>query len=215
MIQSSFRTYLFYQSDRAEQMFKQAIEYFNQVDDLDCSTMSETRVSMTSSQPVLFKLTLSIDEPERHLFSYGAAVLSLRISADSLIRDGGAQRLDRYIGVLKQLYSETRPQYVCGMESELMEAIDIEIPSPVTDESLANNRINLPTWLMMFPPAMVEEYGREWLLNLPAERIEELDDGGIMVITTDEFADIETGTELTVHVQDAKEPLEAAFRDHE
>jgi len=101
------------------------------------------------------------------------------------------------------------------MESELMEAIDIEIPSPVTDESLANNRINLPTWLMMFPPAMVEEYGREWLLNLPAERIEELDDGGIMVITTDEFADIETGTELTVHVQDAKEPLEAAFRDHE
>ncbi|ELZ08579.1 hypothetical protein C479_14608 [Halovivax asiaticus JCM 14624] len=89
---------------------------------------------------------------------------------------------------------------------------EYKIPDPVSDEALANNRIDHPTWLMLFPPEMVEGYGREWLLDLPAEHMEELDDGAIMVVATRAFPECETDMETVKLIDDAVTPLEESFQ---
>lgn len=77
-----------------------------------------------------------------------------------------------------------RPRVVYGV-TDLHEELlaGSEMPLPVTGESLAENRIEYATWLMVFPPAMVETYGRETLLSAPAWYTDELDDGAIIVVS--------------------------------
>ncbi|WP_435334876.1 hypothetical protein [Haloarchaeobius sp. TZWWS8] len=79
------------------------------------------------------------------------------------------------------------------------------------------NRVNWPTWLMVFSPSMVEQYGREWVRDLPAAHIEEFDDGAILVIATDEFVNLDSShhSNLDISVAEmiskAMKPIEAAF----
>lgn len=64
---------------------------------------------------------------------------------------------------------------------------------------------------MIFPPAMVETYGRDWLLNLPADRTESLNDGGILVVATEDIAEYDRRFELVTHISESLEPLKDAF----
>lgn len=57
---------------------------------------------------------------------------------------------------------------------------------------------------MLFGPEMVEEYGREWLLDAPAWKRTELDDGGIMLVASPDPTDYGT-------VVDGREKLRAYF----
>ncbi len=66
---------------------------------------------------------------------------------------------------------------------------------PVTNESIANNRIADVSWLMLFAPELVDEYGREWLLSAPTWKHQEFDDGGIMLVASPDPTDYDTFTE--------------------
>ncbi|ELZ26983.1 hypothetical protein C475_08611 [Halosimplex carlsbadense 2-9-1] len=70
-----------------------------------------------------------------------------------------------------------------------------ELGKPMTDESLAENRINEVSWLMLFGPELVAEYGREWLLSAPAWKREELDDGAILLVASPDPTDYEQFSE--------------------
>lgn len=59
-----------------------------------------------------------------------------------------------------------------------------DVPLPVTAESLAADRIEYATWLMLFAPSMVETYGRESLLATPVWHADDLDDGAVLLIAT-------------------------------
>ncbi|MFC7073102.1 hypothetical protein ACFQJ7_12435 [Halovenus rubra] len=109
---------------------------------------------------------------------------------DSVLRDLVQLKklLDETRDLVALVYEAIKPQYVLGVVSYQYEALGIETPYPIDEERLANGRIDNPTWLMIFPSNMVAEYGREWLLDLPAERIEELDDGAILICATDQLA---------------------------
>lgn len=94
---------------------------------------------------------------------------------------------DDLINLVTYIYtvSDLRPEFVYGVTGLHQTLLaGNEVPLPVTAESLAENRIGYATWLMLFPPAMVETYGRETLLEAPAWHVEELDDGGILLVST-------------------------------
>jgi len=54
---------------------------------------------------------------------------------------------------------------------------------PFTAESLAHDEYEHLGWVTVFPPAMVDNYGRETLLSAPAWKVMELDDGAILIVT--------------------------------
>jgi hypothetical protein len=66
-----------------------------------------------------------------------------------------------------------------------------EIP-PFTAESLAHDQYHHLSWLTIFTPPMVEHYGRETLLSAPAWKVEELEDGAILVVCHDDVAEWRT-----------------------
>lgn len=116
----------------------------------------------------------------------------------------------------RRFYRQIDAKYVFGMHSERMETIGLPenrngIPSPISDESLAQNRIVGSTWLMLFPPVMVNEYGREWLLDLPAEQVDQLDDGAIMIVATTNIYDADSDLEIATAVSEGLRPLKDAF----
>ena len=82
-------------------------------------------------------------------------------------------------------------QYAYGLDVEHQHklASDREPGIPVSQESLADNRIEAVSWLMMFSAELAEEYGHEWLLSAPAWERRELDDGGIMLVTSPDPTD--------------------------
>lgn len=79
------------------------------------------------------------------------------------------------------------PRFVYGVsEPHRARLVDDEIRPPATVESLEENRIEYASWLMGFPPDMVDTYGRETLLSAPAWQTSELPDGGVAILTTEE-----------------------------
>lgn len=101
------------------------------------------------------------------------------------------------IDLVTFLYSATeeKPRFAYGVTGLHQEHLaGNEMPLPVTAESLSENRIEYATWLMLFPPAMVETYGRTTVLSAPVWETEELDDGAIIVVASSKpFVDADMG----------------------
>lgn len=134
--------------------------------------------------------------------------------------EDGTGQLTTTLGFLSRLYQAVDPLLVVGTHYWRIEQIEYgapeyDIPPVVSDDGLANNQIDHPTWLMIFPPEMVAEYGREWLLDLPAEYIEELDDGAIMTVATRAFPECDSDMEILSMIDDAVQPIEEAFQSRE
>ena len=132
----------------------------------------------------------------------------------------GPDRLRNLRQFISCLYQEFKPVYVYGINNWRIDAWQegrpkYKISPPINDERLANNRIEHPTWLMLFPPEMVEEYGREWLLDLPVETSTELDDGTILLIATESLPGCETDMEVVELIDDTMTPIEEAFEQRE
>jgi|AntDeeMinimDraft_5_1070356.scaffolds.fasta_scaffold00231_13 hypothetical protein len=80
----------------------------------------------------------------------------------------------------------SRPKFVYGVsEPHFSRLVENDVPPPVTPESLAEDRIEYASWLMGFPPSIVETYGRETLLSAPAWQTSELPDGGVVILATE------------------------------
>ena len=82
-------------------------------------------------------------------------------------------------------------QYVYGLDVEHQTKLDRDSGPiiPVSQESLADNRIEAVSWLMVFSPELAEKYGREWLLSAPAWERREFDDGAIMLVASPDPTD--------------------------
>ncbi len=144
-----------------------------------------------------------------HQFDHDGLVLTMELNWE---RIGDGSEWD-HIDLVSLVYEATDPQYVLGMVSAQYEALGVEMPEPIDEDRLANGRIEHPTWLMIFPPEMVEEYGREWVLNLPAERIDELDDGAILICATDQPTGNEGHDAWEQKFMEPMQKLEDAFAE--
>lgn len=123
-------------------------------------------------------------------------------------------KLISYLSFIMDIYGAIEPEYVFGCTETDLEAVSSDTVSrhpPIDADTFAEGRITRPEWLMIFPPAMVETYGRDWLLNLPADRTESLNDGGILVVATEDIAEYDRRFELVTHISESLEPLEDAF----
>ena len=94
------------------------------------------------------------------------------------------------IDLVAEIYlaTEERPAFVYGMAKKMPEVLsDLDdYPVDASQRGQAVTEINFLTWLSIFPPPLVDTYGRERLLSAPAWHVEELDDGSILLV---EWAD--------------------------
>jgi hypothetical protein len=79
--------------------------------------------------------------------------------------------------------TEVRPLAGFTVTPPHEEAIFASGNPPATAESLAHDEYEHLSWVTVFPPAMVDTYGRETLLSAPAWKTMELDDGAILLVT--------------------------------
>lgn len=148
-------------------------------------------------------------ETSDSVFPQDRQAVQLSLDADSLA--GGDTYLEDALELIETLVEHLDPLYVYGMHVGHIELVGVDRTEPVTAESLADDRINSPTWLMLFPPAMVETYGREWLLDLPVPYAEELDDGAILILTMTDFGKFEYDVDMLEALWEARESLEETF----
>lgn len=147
-----------------------------------------------------------------HIFPSQKSFFSISVGLDKLQREDGKKRLTEFIDLSRIIYHATTPLYGFGMLSYRLESITVELPPPISDDTLTENRIDYPTWMMLFSPEMVKEYGREWLEGLPAEHINPLNDGGLQIITT---TDLTGKQDIYAHLEEIEETdmkkIEEAF----
>jgi hypothetical protein len=95
-------------------------------------------------------------------------------------------RVDDAVDLIKKVYlaTEERPAFVYGM-SKNMPGVVKELgsyPIPASQAGEDVSEIQFVSWLSIFPPSLVDMYGRERLLSAPAWHVEELDDGSILLV---------------------------------
>lgn len=111
--------------------------------------------------------------------------LLFREAAESEAAPSLETRLDDAVELVTELYLATddRVRVGYGVPAYHVEAIlDGLVGLPATGESLTEDAIEYASWLTVFPPELVESYGRDTLLSAPAWRVEELPDGGVLLV---------------------------------
>jgi len=120
------------------------------------------------------------------------SALNLGVSKSKLDAGDFEQRMLEFLGHVEHVYQSIDAcQYAYGLDSKHTSKInsDSGLGIPVSQESLADNRIEAVSWLMVFSPDLVEEYGHKYLLSAPAWERRELDDGAIMLVASPDPTD--------------------------
>ncbi|WP_435334877.1 hypothetical protein [Haloarchaeobius sp. TZWWS8] len=211
--------------DRVSESIFQQILNILEINDVDYFEKSSDLAKLRGD---LIGCLLNIRSEYEHRLVYGGNIITLTIYCNELCSEIGPRVFNKTIEVVSSIYEATLPKYVFGMHEWRMNNIEsgggteeYQFPSPVSESGLENDRINHPSWLMLFPPEMVEEYGREWILNLPIERVEELGDGAILMVATEAFIGpdaldrpdlhVDPDTAVFQIIDNAMGPVEAAF----
>jgi hypothetical protein len=106
----------------------------------------------------------------------------------SATEEARTRMVEELLDGVKAVYDSLgiRPDYVYGLDPNQATMVETgRFGPPVSDSDFDEGDIQYASWLMLFPPAMVEEYGRQFLLDAPAWRTEELDGGAVLVVATD------------------------------
>lgn len=148
--------------------------YFEDLDDFEYESPSAT-FDLTAS-PLIEYVTKSQDYVNRYRNEHDVS---------------GDEALSELLTLLRVAYNQVSPKPVAVFSQDPNHAFNIRMIGgpPITAESLANDRLRYLPWLAVFPPAMVESYGRETLLSAPAWKVEELDDGAILIVCHDDIDD--------------------------
>lgn len=97
----------------------------------------------------------------------------------------GDDFIDVLISVYKYLPKRPAVGYATGPDqSGGIADGDTYYYHPITTKTLNRNSFYDGAWVMFFTPPIVEKYGRETLLDLSARRIDELEDGTIVVVAS-------------------------------
>ncbi|ACV46301.1 MULTISPECIES: hypothetical protein [Halomicrobium] len=96
-----------------------------------------------------------------------------------------ADNLASLIGAVKDIYSaiESPPVMCYGV------APNQPLAAPTPDSRYPSSPRRFISWLDLYPPTEVEQIGRDTLLSAPAPRVEELDDGSILIVSKHPFSD--------------------------
>jgi hypothetical protein len=90
------------------------------------------------------------------------------------------------IDLVAEIYlaTEERPAFVYGMAKKMPGVVKElgSYPIPASQVGEDVSEIQFVSWLSIFPPSLVDMYGRERLLSAPAWHVEELDDGSILLV---------------------------------
>jgi hypothetical protein len=135
--------------------------------------------------------TYEADEQEWDL--YGSPTISYALDSDHHLKSGpdhpeGAaegEPVEQFAEMVATGYEATEqvPLAVFAVTPIHSAAISATENPPATAESLAHDEYEHLSWVTVFPPAMVDTYGRETLLSAPAWKTMELDDGAILLVT--------------------------------
>jgi hypothetical protein len=115
--------------------------------------------------------------------------IQLSVSDIQYLKGGSEHPLDvepdeplrELLDIITFCYTATEERPVAAYSTTPDTPLDLRKP-PITAESVANGQLTYLPWLTIFPPKMVEEYGRETILSAPAWHVEALDDGSILLV---------------------------------
>lgn len=164
----------------AEQALSRLKQYLDTEADIDYRVRDDTEITLsTQPRPLSVRVRSSLPIPDVD------AGLHLSLGIEQFQGENAREYYEMLLETMTLIYEATEPAYAYGILRAAIEWSDMYLKSPTTSEALAKNRIVCPRWLMLFTPEMVDEYGREWLLDLPADRFDELHDGGLLVVSTE------------------------------
>jgi len=194
-------------------------EYAEAIDENDLASYKIRDGNRLALSGRLIGSVMTIKEPSNHLYDISDNIITISIKYERFTRPDGRDRLSSLLSFVADFNESVGFNYVFGSHELRIERIGIPgdgaLPSPISDEGLDRNQIDHPTSVMLFPPVMVEQYGKEWLLDLPADRAEELKHGSVFVVATEDITDFEQDTELHQHINDAMKPIEEAFANRD
>lgn len=118
-------------------------------------------------------------------------VVEMTVAASELAIDGVESGVEMVLELVEGIYGATGspPTYVYGLDPFHAEGVGELLELPATETSLHDHRINDVSWLMLFPPAFVEEYGEATLRGAPVWKTEELEDGAIFLVAVSDPTD--------------------------
>lgn len=154
-------------------------------------TVYSIRVGSRDDIPMVFGEALTPDAGDPRVPATPSIVL--RASADSIQPYEGTTRVEGLLEFAIRLYDilDPRPTYVYGLDVGHAEAIGSFFGRPADPAELTDDRISDTSWLMVFPPDLVDSYGRDFLLAAPAWRSNEREDGSIVIVSWADPTDIE------------------------
>ena len=197
------RIYFVYESGDQDQIRDMHEAYVAENTDFDVSavfiksSLGNVRVSPNIVESITNKAAVenytyttggrTIDLCDAPLLSYYIKDRDIREFNNSDDRDLTAQQLDDLVDMVRTGYeaTEQRPVAVFATTPDMVAFADVVGHSAITAESVAHDEYECLGWLMVFTPSMVEQYGRETLQSAPACRIEQFDDGSILLICND------------------------------
>ncbi|QPV61593.1 hypothetical protein I7X12_12570 [Halosimplex litoreum] len=105
----------------------------------------------------------------------------LKGGAEHPLDVGPDEPLRELLDILTFCYRATENRPIAAYSTTPDTPLDLLKP-PITAESVANGQLTYLPWLTIFPPRMVESYGKETILSALAWHVETLDDGSILVV---------------------------------
>lgn len=112
--------------------------------------------------------------------------------------------IELIIDIIRTTYEilDKKPQYVFGIDEGHSASLFEGDRSPPLSSGVPVEWYDLEvSWLMLFPPEMAESYGKEFLLDAPVWRIDELDNGAILIIASPDPTDFGTLDESMLNLK--------------
>lgn len=106
----------------------------------------------------------------------------------------------RYLNFIIHLYEYLEPWYGYGLF--LLDGVGLGDEQP-DFAAIRTGEIETLFWLNLFPPGLVDSIGRSKLEGAPAERVERLDDGGVLLLTNPYPSGFGTINDQSIQVADS------------
>lgn len=117
--------------------------------------------------------------------------IEMIVTSDKIEIGSTDTQVEKLLDLIKTVYTSTvsPPSYVYGLDPYHGEALGEDVDLPASKDSIKDGTIDDVTWLMLFPPSFAEAIGRERLEEAPAWRVEELDDGAVLLVAVENPTD--------------------------
>ncbi|WP_267643232.1 hypothetical protein [Haloarchaeobius amylolyticus] len=151
--------------------------------------ISERRITTAADEDISFGVYAPTLDSNVSITPENVPCIVLRRSKGGVFYDESEGR-DAYVDLLVTIYEHlpSRPALGYGLDVNQAACIfDEDEVGPLVGER--PHEFTDSAWVMFVTPDLVDEYGKETLFDLPARRVEELDDGTVLVVAPGDPAD--------------------------